>query len=129
MFLGLLLGKNMRAEEIPDECWERFDILMNLLREKAEEVYGTDSFTSVGRLCGVTHETVRRYARKIIFPTDLRNMAKLVAPLGMSGLEGMMYVLGYSESESKEITRTDVKQFLRNLSPEERIKLLSESSV
>lgn len=129
--LGLLLlgrGRDMRPEEIPQECWDRFDELLERLAEKAEEIYGSKSFTSIGRLCGVTHETVRRYGRKIIFPTDLKNMARLVAPLGMSGLEGMMFVLGYSENESKEITRMDVKQFLRAMPPEERIKLFSEAS-
>lgn len=111
--------------QVPDDQWRRLDRLIARLRRLAEDRYGSDSNIAISKLCGLTHETVRRYSAHIVFPTDFVYVAKLVKPLGMTGLEGVAYLLGEEEEVSREISFQEMLDRAELLTPQERTHLLS----
>lgn len=121
----LNLLRFVTVSQVPEEQWGRLDRLIARLRRLAQDRYGSDSNIAISKLCELTHETVRRYSAHIVFPTDFIYVAKLVKPLGMTGLEGVAYLLGEEEEVSRQISFQEMLDRAELLTEQERTHLIS----
>lgn len=106
------------------EQWARVEKLVQRLKDKAVEVYGTDSYSAMGRLCNMTHETIRRYNERMVLPYDIERLELLVKPLGMTSMDALGYILGVNEAKDP---RSEAIAYVRSLDPQERMVFVSEA--
>ena len=109
----------------PVEQWERLEKLIVRLQDLAFATYGTRSYTSMGRLCGLTHETIRRYNERMVFPVKMEPLDKLAEPLKMSGVEALAYILG--DDKGIKDPRIQAIAYVKGLDPTERMAFISEA--
>jgi hypothetical protein len=106
------------------EQWARVEELVKRLKAKAIEVHGSDSYSAMGRMCNLTHETIRRYNEKMVLPYDIDRLEALVKPLGMSSMDALGYILGVNETKD---SRSEAIAYVRSLDPQERMAFVSEA--